>query len=196
MELKLQEKRQVAKDTVQLRFVPSKDTALPKFQAGAHIDIAFAGFQRQYSLVSSPDDLNAYEICVHLEEEGRGGSAYLVNTMTIGETVNFLNVNNAFSLVKNETHAVLIAGGIGITPIISMANALHHEGRSFELHYINHDTARRLPLPAAIESNTAHYTGRTGVRPFNSTAIFNIIDSTSHVYAWASSLARGASTWG
>lgn len=183
MELKLQEKRLVAENTVQLRFVSNKETTLPKFQAGAHIDIAFAEFQRQYSLVSSPNDLSAYDICVHRAGQGRGGSMYLANKMAIGETVNLLSVNNTFTLEKNVAHTVLIAGGIGITPILSMANELHHHGRSFELHYINHDAARRLPLPAAIERNTFHYTGQAGLRPFDSEAIFSTIDSASHVYA-------------
>ena len=197
MDLKLQEKRLIAQDTVHLRFVPIENTTLPSFQAGAHIDIVFAEFQRQYSLVSSPDDLRAYDICVHLAEQGRGGSSYLVNKILVGETINLLSVNNAFSLTKTATHTVLIAGGIGITPLLSMAQALHQDGRSFELHYINHDAARRLPLPAAIERNTLHYTGRTGLKPFDSEALFDAIRPTSHVFACGpvallSALKRGA----
>ena len=109
---------------------------LPKFEAGAHIDVVVAPeFFRQYSLSGDPADQSKYQIGVLREDEGRGGSALLHRIFNEGRKVFISKPINHFPLAPDLTKAFLMGGGIGITPMISMAHSLHREGRDFEFHY-------------------------------------------------------------
>lgn len=90
---------------------------------------------RQYSLTSHPQRRDLYEIAVLREQAGRGASAAIHATWQIGTRIKLDHPVNQFPLHDDVRHAVLIAGGIGITPIKAMANALKARGKSFELHY-------------------------------------------------------------
>lgn len=110
---------------------------LPNVAAGAHIDVRVAeNVIRQYSLVlgwsSTPD---AFAIAVKRDEAGRGGSVQLCDTVQIGQVLTVSAPRNHFQLHESEAPAVLIAGGIGITPIWSMIQALKEQGRAWHLHY-------------------------------------------------------------
>ena len=112
---------------------------LPPFEAGAHVDLCVQLGQgvkekRSYSLINSEDTNGQYEIAVKRERDGRGGSHFM-HTLVPGQRVRCKEPNNQFKLASEPQYAVLIAGGIGITPILSMARTLQARGIAFEMHY-------------------------------------------------------------
>jgi|SRR5450830_1036697 len=108
---------------------------LPPFEAGAHLDIHLAkGVVRQYSLCNSPSERHRYVIAVLRDEKGRGGSKALHDSLHVQDIVTVSLPRNHFPLIPSR-RAVLLAGGIGVTPIKSMAHALDEAGIPFELHY-------------------------------------------------------------
>ncbi|MEP1229502.1 MAG: reductive dehalogenase [Litorimonas sp.] len=117
-------------------FAKIDGSSLPKFEAGAHIDVVVAPeFFRQYSLSGDPADRSKYQIGVLREDNGRGGSALLHRIFTEGRKVFVSKPINHFPLEPSLSKAFLMGGGIGITPMISMAHSLHRDGRDFEFHY-------------------------------------------------------------
>lgn len=108
---------------------------LPTFQPGAHIDVHLpGGLIRQYSLTNGPGQLDRYRIGVKLEPDSRGGSAALHHQVREGDVLAISEPRNNFPLRRNAVRTVLIAGGIGITPLVSMAQTLRHSNLGFELH--------------------------------------------------------------
>lgn len=123
--------------------LPAQGRALPPFKAGAHIDVHLNDkLVRQYSLCSDPSDLSRYQIGVLHDPQGRGGSR-AVHDLKEGDTVFIGMPRNQFELADDGS-SVLVAGGIGITPILSMAHSLVAAGRPFTLHY----AARTRPRTA------------------------------------------------
>lgn len=109
---------------------------LPSFQAGAHIDLDLsAGMRRSYSLCNDPAERHRYVIAVHLHKTGKGGSRFMHECVRHGDRLRASLPRNSFQLVEEAPHSLLIAGGIGITPILSMARRLEALGRSWEMHY-------------------------------------------------------------
>lgn len=109
---------------------------LPAFTAGSHIDVYLpGGMIRQYSLRNDPAERHRYCIGVLREAAGRGGSAYMHDRLKAGDTVETGRPRNAFELEDQAPFSVLLAGGIGITPILSMAHRLSALGRDFAVHY-------------------------------------------------------------
>ncbi len=107
---------------------------LPDWSAGAHVEIEVDGIARFYSLCGPPGDGRA-AVAILREEEGRGGSRLFHERLTPGAEVLLRGPRNHFRLDEAAARHVLIAGGIGITPIIAMADRLRAEGRDYELHY-------------------------------------------------------------
>ena len=109
---------------------------LPEFEAGAHIDVVVAPeFLRQYSLSGDPADRSKYQIAVLYEKDGRGGSALMHRIFDKGRKVFVSRPVNHFPLVESAKRSLLMAGGIGITPLIAMAHQLHAQQANFVLHY-------------------------------------------------------------
>jgi len=113
---------------------------LPVFEAGAHLRLKVtlsngSLADRHYSLLSDPSDRTRYQIGVLLEPQGRGGSRYLHRQIREGDIVECRPPKNDFPMVRNAKHTILIAGGIGITPMLAMMHQLVSQGDSFELHY-------------------------------------------------------------
>lgn len=112
---------------------------LPAYTAGAHIELSLplqgAAVQRKYSLVSDPAELGSYQIAVKHNLNGRGGSAYLHDELEVGSMLEVSAPASEFSLGKGAAHHVFIAGGIGITPLLGMAEIAEREAASYELHY-------------------------------------------------------------
>ncbi|HEX7075669.1 MAG TPA: PDR/VanB family oxidoreductase [Hyphomicrobiaceae bacterium] len=109
---------------------------LPQFTAGAHVDVVLGDrLVRSYSICSSPDDRSHYRLCVARDANGRGGSIYFHENVRRGDSLTISPPKNLFRLNESAEHSVLIAGGIGITPLLSMAHRLHVIGRSWEIHY-------------------------------------------------------------
>jgi vanillate O-demethylase ferredoxin subunit len=114
---------------------------LPPFEAGAHIDVRLpialpSTMARSYSLINSPAERDRYEIAVQRATDGRGGSRYIHEHWRAGDILDIAEPRNNFPLEEKAHHTVLIAGGIGITPMLSMIARLEALGRSWELHYV------------------------------------------------------------
>lgn len=128
-------------DTINLyRLVASEGGILPAFEPGSHLPITIAladgeKVERHYSLLSSHHENRYYDIAVQREEHGRGGSKYIHQHLTENSLITAKPPRNEFSLSPIVNHTILIAGGIGITPILSMLRSLIEEKSSFEIHY-------------------------------------------------------------
>ena len=116
---------------------------LPTFTAGAHIDVRVVlpngtSDTRSYSLAGDPGDPSCYEIVVLHLPGGKGGSAFMHTQLAKGQRLTCSDPINAFPLSNKAQHHVLIAGGIGITPLRAMAYELRTRGEEFEIHYAAH----------------------------------------------------------
>lgn len=118
------------------RLEAADGAALPPFEAGAHIDLVLPnGLTRQYSLALSDQDGRHYTIGVKLDEASRGGSRYLHEQARVGASFSVSAPRNHFALDGGSGLAVLIGGGIGITPLWCMLATLRRQGRPWQLHY-------------------------------------------------------------
>jgi len=114
--------------------------SLPGYRAGAHIRVPIAlpdgsVTSRAYSLTDAPDDPGCYRIAVLKMDDGEGGSSALHDGWQLGTRINVDAPDNYFTLHDDDSPALLIAGGIGITPIKAMAEALAARSADFQLHY-------------------------------------------------------------
>ena len=135
LRLRVTEKSKTAEDVVNLKLESIKG-ALPTFQPGAHIDLHLQnGLIRQYSLTNGPAETSQYSIGVKREPDSRGGSTAIHDTVAVGDVIAASAPRNNFPLRRDALKTVLIAGGIGITPLLSMAQTLHKMNLDFELHY-------------------------------------------------------------
>ena len=117
-------------------------------EPGAHIDIHLPnGMMRQYSLTTADGDANAYVVGIKRDRASRGGSKYIHDSLPVGTVLKIGGPRNNFPLEEKAPHTVLLAGGIGITPIWCMAQRLIKQGASWEMHY----SCRERPEVAFID---------------------------------------------
>lgn len=110
---------------------------LPAFTPGSHVTVKTpSGAERKYSLSNDPMEADRYVIAVKREENGRGGSLSMCDRVKAGDTLEVSDPRNDFPLGNSPAGYTLIAGGIGITPVLSMARHLMGQGRSFMLYYL------------------------------------------------------------
>lgn len=110
---------------------------LPDWEAGAHIDIFLDDdIVRQYSLCGRPGDRSRYRLGVLLDPQSRGGSKAIHDRVAVGAQLQIGVPRNLFALDTHPGRAVLIGGGIGVTPLIAMAHALEANGKDFLLYYV------------------------------------------------------------
>lgn len=110
--------------------------ALPGAAAGAHIDLHLAnGLARSYSLLDPGEAPRRYRIAVGLDAASRGGSKFVHERLRAADEIAISAPRNNFPLAEDASHSILIAGGIGITPLQAMAKRLHALGKSWQLHY-------------------------------------------------------------
>jgi vanillate O-demethylase ferredoxin subunit len=120
---------------------------LPAFTAGAHIDVHLAnGLVRQYSLVNAPHERHRYLLGIKWDPASRGGSAWIHQNWRVGDTVHAGMPRNHFPLDEAASHSVLVAGGIGITPMLAMSARLQTVGLPWRLHYAVRTRADAVPL--------------------------------------------------
>lgn len=152
----------VARKTVEaegvagFRLVPVDGERLPAFTPGAHIDVALpGGLVRQYSLcnASAPDGEGHYEIGVLRDAASRGGSRAMHDAVHEGSVLQIGPPRNLFALDESATHSLLLAGGIGVTPLLSMAQRLAALGADFALHCCSRSAAR-APYRRRLEDST------------------------------------------
>ncbi|MCC0081617.1 MAG: 4Fe-4S dicluster domain-containing protein [Rhodobacter sp.] len=124
-------------DTVRFELTRADGKPLPPFEAGAHIDLMIAPeYQREYSLAGDPADGSKYVLGIQRESQGRGGSILIHRVFREGRRVFVTPPSNLFPLDEEAPFTLLIGGGIGITPMLTMAHRLHTLGRDFRLHYL------------------------------------------------------------
>jgi vanillate O-demethylase ferredoxin subunit len=132
-------------------------TTLPAFSAGSHIDVHLPnGITRQYSLCNDSQENHRYLIGVLKDPSTRGGSRAMHESVDVGDTLQISAPKNHFALAHEAGSSLLLAGGIGITPILCMAERLANAGEDFQLHYCArtpdrmafHDRIRRSAFSA------------------------------------------------
>jgi len=116
---------------------------LPPFSAGSHLDVQLPnGLTRQYSLCNDPAESHRYVIGVLKAPDSRGGSRAMHDAVAEGDTLTISAPKNHFPLAHEARRSLLLAGGIGITPILCMAQRLHVIGAEFALHYCSRSRER------------------------------------------------------
>jgi ferredoxin-NADP reductase len=159
---------------------------LPRFEAGAHVDLRVGGFRRQYSLWNDPAERRRFCIAV-LREEGGGVSHYLHEIVRVGDLVEVSLPRNNFPLDASAERHLLIAGGIGIAPIMSMISELRRRRADFRVHYYT-----RSPERTAFRSELAqlaaegclyfHYDGGNPTRGLDIAAALRDPRPGTHLY--------------
>lgn len=135
-ELRVTQMRLEADGVISVRLTRiESNKPLPEWEPGAHIDVYVPdGSTRQYSLCGDPRDLSAYEIAVLREPEGRGGSLFIHDQLRVGDRLLVTRPKQGFALEDASFHA-LLAGGVGVTPILTFAEHLDRAGKPFQLTY-------------------------------------------------------------
>lgn len=125
-----------ALDICTFELVDANGGALPPFAAGAHIDVEVKpGLVRQYSLCNDPAESHRYLIGVLRDPKSRGGSVGMHTGVDEGALINISAPKNHFALAHEAGRSLLLAGGIGVTPILCMAERLSSTGADFRMHY-------------------------------------------------------------
>ena len=135
-------RREEVEGIITLELVPVDGGQFPAFSAGAHIDVEVArGLIRQYSLCNNPVDRERYELGVLLDPASRGGSIAL-HQVPEGAELRISAPRNHFELEARAERTILFAGGIGVTPILCMAERLSAIGADFTMHYATRSRSR------------------------------------------------------
>ena len=160
---------------------------LPAFTAGAHIDVELGnGELRSYSLLNDPNERNRYVLGVLREQDGTGGSNWMHDHLRTDDVLTAQLPSNDFPLDEEGGHHILIAGGIGITPIMSMAARLTSIGRSYALHY-----CARSPAEAAFSDELTathgskvefHFDGGNPTAGIDLKSLLAVRPPAAHVY--------------
>ncbi|UTM45736.1 PDR/VanB family oxidoreductase [Glutamicibacter mysorens] len=128
--------RHEAEGVLALELALPKGGLVDEWTPGAHLDVILpSGTVRQYSLCSDPADLSSYRVAVLREREGRGGSEEIHTQLRVGQTLRVQGLRNHFKLDEDAQNYLLVAGGIGITPILSMARKLKARGKNVTVIY-------------------------------------------------------------
>ena len=132
-----------ADDICSFELASADGTPLPAFSAGSHVDVQLpGGLTRQYSLCNDPSESHRYLIGVLRDPASRGGSRALHDAVQEGDVLRISPPKNHFALAHEAKRHVLLAGGIGVTPILCMAERLAQTGAAFEMHYCTRSPAR------------------------------------------------------
>ncbi len=180
--------------------------ALPAFSAGAHIDVQIPGTgARQYSLCNAPKVRDRYRIAVLREPDGRGGSLAM-HAISVGDVIDISGPRNHFPLAGPEaSRHLLLAGGIGITPIISMMHELEDNGAPFTIHYCTRtaeNTAFLAELAPRIRAGRVHvhHDGGNPEQGLDIAALVSTYEPGTHIYfcgppGFMAALKRSLGAW-
>lgn len=170
-----------------LEFSAADGGDLPSFKAGAHIDVELGnGEERSYSLINDQTETHRYVVAVLREIDGRGGSAWMHDVLRPGDILRSSEPLNNFRLSEGGERHILIAGGIGVTPILSMAARLKELQRDYTMHY-----CVREPAEAAFADEIAtrhgnrakfYFDGGDPSRGLDVVSLLKTRPSATHVY--------------
>jgi len=150
--------RFAARDTNLYDLAPLDGKPLPPYEPGAHIDLHLPnGLIRQYSLIKAEPDPSSYTVSVKRDPASRGGSRCVHDELRVGKTLKISAPRNNFPLVEDAGNIVLLAGGIGITPIWCMVQRLHKLGRPWQLYYACRSRADMAFLQALEAIRHTHF---------------------------------------
>lgn len=150
--LRVHQKTWEAQGITSVTFVHPQGEPLPRWEPGAHLSLHLPnGLVREYSLCSDPDDTSHWTVAVLRVAESRGGSSLIHDQLPIGEEILVDGPRNLFQLDETKPRHLLIAGGIGITPVIAMTRALQAKGADWHLLY----TGRARELMAFVDEIVA-----------------------------------------
>ncbi|MEU0845680.1 PDR/VanB family oxidoreductase [Streptomyces sp. NPDC005962] len=170
LQLAVGTRRAIAIDVAEFELHPLEGGDLPEWQPGAHIDVVTgAGFVRQYSLCGDPGDRTSYRIAVLRQAEGRGGSAWLHERLHEGDWIFVSSPRNHFPLEPWPRY-VFLAGGIGITPLLTMIRAVARDGADWTLHY----GGRTRASMAYVDDLQAVDASRVHLLPFDESGLIDL----------------------
>ncbi|HET6523089.1 PDR/VanB family oxidoreductase [Sphingopyxis sp.] len=176
---------QAGRDIRFFRFRPLDGESLPPSDPGAHIGLLLPnGIVRQYSLMEPDMAPDSYMIGVKRNPDGGGGSEWIHTELNSGDVIEIELPRNNFPMEEASAKNVLIAGGIGITPIYAMAKAMHLQGRPFTLHYScrSRDDAVLLEELAAFGDVRLHFDEERGGEFLSIDKIVQASDLDTHLY--------------
>ncbi|HWW69721.1 MAG TPA: PDR/VanB family oxidoreductase [Duganella sp.] len=187
LNVRVERRTSEAEDICSYELVSADGSPLPAFSAGSHIDVHVGpGLVRQYSLCNPPHETHRYLIGVLRDPASRGGSQGMHENIHSGATLAISAPKNHFPLVEAK-RSLLLAGGIGVTPILAMAEALSAQGAAFELHY-----CARSPERAAFRDRIAgsafaaqahfHYDSGAPEQRLDLAALLAGLDRGTHIY--------------
>ena len=177
-----------AQDICSFELARTDGAPLPAFEAGAHIDVHLpGGLIRQYSLCNPPWENQSYLIGVLKDPASRGGSQAMHEQMQVGQRLLIGEPRNLFPLSENARRSLLFAGGIGITPILCMAERLHQLGADFELHYCARSSERaafieRLQAAPFAERVQLHFDDGPAAQRLDAAALLTEPAADTHLY--------------
>jgi vanillate O-demethylase ferredoxin subunit len=158
--VKVVRKRMEAEGIASFELARVDGAPLPAFSAGSHVDVSVpGGLSRQYSLCNDSSEQHRYRIAVLRDPASRGGSIAMHEAVNEGDVLHISEPKNHFPL-QHATHSLLFAGGIGITPLLCMAQRLAAIGADFTLHYCTRSperTAFRDEIAAASFANRVRF---------------------------------------
>ena len=156
LSVRVARKAQAATDICTFELVEVDGAALPSFSAGSHVDVHLPdGLTRQYSLCNDPSETHRYLIAVLRDPASRGGSKALHAQVQEGQVLQISAPKNHFGLAHDARRSLLLAGGIGVTPILCMAERLAMTGADFAMHYCTRSRERAAFLQRITASRYA-----------------------------------------
>lgn len=155
--LRVHQKTWEADGVTSITFVDPTGASLPSWEPGAHIALHLpGGLIREYSLCSDPADTTQWTVAVLRAEQSRGGSTHVHDKLSVGAEIEVDGPRSAFALDPDATEHILVAGGVGITPIIAMMRRLHADGQAWRMLY-----AGRSKTSMAFADEVAAHSGRS-----------------------------------
>lgn len=143
IQVRVARKEQVAEGICAFELVSADGNPLPAFSAGSHVDVHLPnGLTRQYSLCNDSSESHRYVLGVLNDPSGRGGSKAMHDVVGEGATLEISAPKNHFPLAYGASKSLLLAGGIGITPILCMAERLANLQEPFDMHYCTRSRER------------------------------------------------------
>lgn len=180
-------RRAVAQDICSFELRAADGGELPPFTPGAHVRFYLGqGLDRAYSLCGDCEDRSRYVVAVLKEASGRGGSSAMHERVHVGSRLRISQPANHFPLDEKAPHHVLMAGGIGVTPMLAMARSLRRSGASSEFHYASRSRDRaafaELLASGAMGPDVHLYFDAEPQKKLEIARVLNDAPPGSHVY--------------
>jgi vanillate O-demethylase ferredoxin subunit len=188
LQVRVARKATEAQDIVTLELVATDGKALPAFSAGSHVDVSLPnGLTRQYSLCNDPQETHRYQIGVLRDAASRGGSQAVHEAVQEGDVLTISAPRNHFALAHDAKKHLLLAGGIGVTPILCMAERLAITGADFQMHYATRAPERtafrqRIAASAFADRVHFHYDSGEASQKLDLAALLQSPEAGTHLY--------------